>query len=282
MLNNKLGVIEKIIRNKVYNCLYWKEKCFGLTSESIIDNALELKYIGGMINSLNQPSDFICLVVKMIQLNPKEDIIDEYLSIPEYKYLRALTAFYIRVTFPFVKVYQKLEGMYCDYRKLRLCSREGKYSITHMDEYIDDLITKEMVLDITLPSLPKRIVFENNNELMPKVSLLETDLILNNANTEGEDIDNANDELNADDIFDDIKIPDEFFKGKRKRAFKVEDNHSDQEDISIANIKKHKVSETKTNIIASQAKNNNNDTKEIPLDENSPEYWLELRKKIGL
>ena len=74
---SKLNIIEQIVRNKVYNSSYWKEKCFALTSETIIDNALELEYIGGIISTTNQPSDFICLLVKLIQLNPSEEIIDE-------------------------------------------------------------------------------------------------------------------------------------------------------------------------------------------------------------
>ena len=78
---NKLNVLEQITRNKVYNCTNWKEKCFALNSESIIDNALELKYIGGIIINSGQPSEFICLVVKLIQLNPGEDVLREYLSI---------------------------------------------------------------------------------------------------------------------------------------------------------------------------------------------------------
>ena len=78
---NKLNVLEQITRNKVYNCTNWKEKCFALNSESIIDHALELKYIGGIITNSGQPSEFICLVVKLIQLNPGEDVLREYLSI---------------------------------------------------------------------------------------------------------------------------------------------------------------------------------------------------------
>ena len=43
MSNQKITCIEQIIRNKVYLSSYWKYNCFSLTSETIIDNALELK-----------------------------------------------------------------------------------------------------------------------------------------------------------------------------------------------------------------------------------------------
>ena len=33
-------LVEKILRNKVYESLYWKEKCFGLNEEGILDEAV--------------------------------------------------------------------------------------------------------------------------------------------------------------------------------------------------------------------------------------------------
>jgi pre-mRNA-splicing factor 38A len=32
-----------IIRLKVYSCIYWKEKCFGLTAETLLDRAITIK-----------------------------------------------------------------------------------------------------------------------------------------------------------------------------------------------------------------------------------------------
>jgi hypothetical protein len=45
--NVKINLIEKITRNKIYNSIYYKEHCFGLTAESLIDKATELESIGG-------------------------------------------------------------------------------------------------------------------------------------------------------------------------------------------------------------------------------------------
>lgn len=33
------NLVEKIVRSKIYDCQYWKEHCFGLTAESLIDKA---------------------------------------------------------------------------------------------------------------------------------------------------------------------------------------------------------------------------------------------------
>ncbi len=172
-----ISSVELILRNRVFNSYYWKEKCFGLTSETIIDKILELKYIGGMNHSSNQPTDFICLFIKLLQLNPSEEIIDEYLSDPDLKYLRALTALFIRFAYPPVKIYTKLEKLYCDYKKLVILKSKG-YAIIHMDEYIDSLLNEEHIFEISLPKIPKRNVLEENGELKPYVSVLENELII--------------------------------------------------------------------------------------------------------
>jgi pre-mRNA-splicing factor 38A len=43
---NPQNLIEYIIRKKVYDTLYWKEHCFGLSAETLIDKAVELDHIG--------------------------------------------------------------------------------------------------------------------------------------------------------------------------------------------------------------------------------------------
>ncbi len=34
---NPQNLVEKILRSKIYNHAYWKEHCFGLTAESLVD-----------------------------------------------------------------------------------------------------------------------------------------------------------------------------------------------------------------------------------------------------
>lgn len=244
-MSNNLNLLEQILRNKVFSSLYWKEKCFALTSETLIDNALELKFIGGMISTTNQPCDFICLLVKLMQLKPSEEILDEYLSIPEYKYLRALTVMYIRMVFPAMKVYTKLEPLYNDYRKLRMMNSEGQIVLTHMDEFIDELLKKKTVFNIAMPELVKREVLEGEG-LKQRVSLVEKEI-------------ESGDE---EDIFGDIALPDGFFKEKKRK--RDDDDKGFMEEAQEYNKKRKE------------------DNEEKVLDENSDEYWLALRKKIGL
>lgn len=36
------NLVEKIVRSKIYDCQYWKEHCFGLTAELLIDKVMSL------------------------------------------------------------------------------------------------------------------------------------------------------------------------------------------------------------------------------------------------
>lgn len=121
------------------------------SAESIIDKAIELNAIGGVYSN-QKPTPFICLTLKLLQLQPEKEILLEYLLAEEFKwvgfevfqasserqpahvrdseadksfllpffrYLRALAAFYIRLTFRSMDVYEILEPLMKDYRKLR-------------------------------------------------------------------------------------------------------------------------------------------------------------------
>jgi len=111
------------------------------------------------------------LLLKLLQIQPEKEILVEYLQADEFKYLRALAAMYIRMTFRAVDVYEMLEPLLKDYRKLR--NRDmGGYSLTFMDEFVDQLLTEERVCDIILPRLAKRQVLEENGDIGPRKSRL--------------------------------------------------------------------------------------------------------------
>ena len=64
-----------------------------------------------------------------MQLQPDKEIVLEYLSNKDYKYLTALAAFYIRLTFKPVDVYTSLENIYSDFRKVRARNPDGSYEV---------------------------------------------------------------------------------------------------------------------------------------------------------
>jgi pre-mRNA-splicing factor 38A len=64
----------------------------------------------------------------------------EFIKNEDYKYVRVLGAFYLRLTGRPAEVYQYLEPLYNDYRKVRRRLTSGEYSICHMDELIEELL----------------------------------------------------------------------------------------------------------------------------------------------
>src|SRR5947207_9219561 len=97
------------------------------------------------------------------------------LTVTDSRYLQALAAFYIRLTFSGVECYKILEPFLNVYRKLRLRSQTG-FQLTFMDEYVDSLLHDERVCDIALPRIPTRFALEESEELEPRVSLLGSEI----------------------------------------------------------------------------------------------------------
>ncbi|KAF1578198.1 UNVERIFIED_CONTAM: Pre-mRNA-splicing factor 38A, partial [Eudyptes robustus] len=173
---NPQYLVEKIIRTRIYDSLYWKEHCFALTAELVIDKGIELRYIGGVYAGNVKPTPFLCLTLKLLQLQPDKDVVLEFLKQTDYKYLRALAALYIRLTFNSVEIFTFLEPLYGDYRKLRYMNRNGQFELVYMDEFIDHLLRDESYCDIQLPRLQKRQALEESDQIDTYVSSLDEDL----------------------------------------------------------------------------------------------------------
>lgn len=191
-------MVEKILRMKIYDSTYWKEHCFALTAEAVVDKVVDIKSLGGTYGGARKPSKFVCLLLKLLQLQPDKDIIIEFIKNEDYKYVRILGilsamatymivhvhrcvrrgtpgcavqhvssacngcyaagAFYMRLVGRPVEVYNYLEPLYNDYRKLRMQNQDGGHALSHVDEVIDQMLTQEYLFDIALPRLPHRCV----------------------------------------------------------------------------------------------------------------------------
>ncbi|KAF6174739.1 hypothetical protein GIB67_000237, partial [Kingdonia uniflora] len=158
---NPQNLVEKILRTKIYQHTYWKEQCFGLTTETPVDKAMELDYVGGTYGGNRKPTPFMCLVMKMLQIQPEKDIVVEFIK--------------MKTTSADSDVYQYFEPLYNDYRKLRQKLGDGRFSLTHVDEVIDELLTKDYSCDIALPRIKKRWTLESIGTLEPRKSALEDD-----------------------------------------------------------------------------------------------------------
>ncbi|KAI4838447.1 pre-mRNA-splicing factor 38A [Plasmodium brasilianum] len=168
--SNPQYLISNIIRSKIYESPYWKEKCFALTSESIIDQAVNLKYVGGTYGGNRKPTRFLCLVLKLLQIQPDKDIIYEYIKNEEFIYLRALGIFYLRLIGKSLEIYKNLEPILFDYRKIRMRSNDGTFQKIYMDVFVDNCLVLNNLFDVDFPTLTKRQVLEENN-LLEKINL---------------------------------------------------------------------------------------------------------------
>jgi pre-mRNA-splicing factor 38A len=98
-----------------------------------------------------------------------------YLEDAEFKYLRALAAMYIRLTWNAVEIFKTLEPLMGDFRKIRIRGMNG-WRLSYMDEFIDSLLTQERVCDIALPRMMTRAMLEDAEELEPRESLLGSEV----------------------------------------------------------------------------------------------------------
>ncbi|KAJ6022258.1 hypothetical protein N7540_007762 [Penicillium herquei] len=193
---NPVTLFEKAVRDRITDSYYWKEQCFGLNAATLCDRAVELTFVGGTYGVSEKPSPFLCLAFKLLQLNPERDVILEYLNFSDpgsedddegdvqngilqsrgdFKYLRALAAFYVRLTFSAVDVYKILEPLLLDYRKLKRRIRDS-FTLTHMDQFIDDLLTKDRICGTSLWKLPSRSQLEDLDMLEERISPLADEL----------------------------------------------------------------------------------------------------------
>jgi len=190
---NPATLFEKAVRDRITDSYYWKEQCFGLNAATLCDRAVELSSIGGTYGVSEKPTPFLCLAFKMLQLNPSRDIVLEYLNFSDpgsddedqgngvlqdrgdFKYLRALAAFYVRLTFDAVDVYKTLEPLLLDYRKIKRRVRDS-FVLTYMDQFVDDLLTKDRMCGTSLWKLPSRQQLEDLDLLDERVSPLADEL----------------------------------------------------------------------------------------------------------
>ena len=186
---NPATIMEKAVRERIVESYFWKEQCFGMNEADIVDRVVEhVHFVGGTMGTTQKPSPFLCLALKLLQLAPADDIVEAYLGYggDRFKYLRALAAFYVRLTRRAEHVFRALEPLLADRRKLRRRAG-GAVRLSYVDEFIDDLLVKDRVCATSLWKMPKREQLEDLDLLEPRVSPLgDIEEILNG----GEDDDN--------------------------------------------------------------------------------------------
>eukprot|EP00547_Thalassionema_nitzschioides_P015605 CAMPEP_0194256750 /NCGR_PEP_ID=MMETSP0158-20130606/37462_1 /TAXON_ID=33649 /ORGANISM="Thalassionema nitzschioides, Strain L26-B" /LENGTH=316 /DNA_ID=CAMNT_0038995565 /DNA_START=27 /DNA_END=974 /DNA_ORIENTATION=- len=153
------NMLEYIVRQKIYDSRFWKEECFGLSAADVLEKAATtLKCIGGSYGGNAQPTRFLSLALKLLQIQPSTEVIlDTFLETEDFKYVRALGAFYLRLTGRPTDIYKHLEPLYRDYRRIRYRA-PVEWQLLTMDHFIHSLLTESVVCGIALPRLVGRSI----------------------------------------------------------------------------------------------------------------------------
>ena len=169
------NLIERILRLKVYDSTYWKAQCFGLTAESLLDEAVKLRSVGGSVGPARKPSRFVSLALKLLQIQPDRDVVLEYITAEDHKYVRLLGAFYWRLTARPADVFAYLEPLLNDSRRVRVRAPDGSYHVSHLDAVVDEMLTGKLIFDVALPRLPPRASLVATGALQPRASVLRAE-----------------------------------------------------------------------------------------------------------
>ncbi|ROT40997.1 PRP38-domain-containing protein [Sodiomyces alkalinus F11] len=171
---NPAKIMEKAVIGRIVDSQFYQYQCFALNEAGIVDRVVnDVHFIGGTYGAAQKPTPFLCLAFKLLQLAPADDVLEVYLGHggERFKYLRALACFYIRMTRRPADVYRLLEPYLADRRKLRRKTRQGT-SLTYMDEFVDDLLTKTRVCATSFRELPRRTDLVDLGELEERESPL--------------------------------------------------------------------------------------------------------------
>ena len=56
-----------------------------ILAELLVDKAMALDHIGGTFGGNIKPTPFLCLILKMLQIQPEKDIVVEFIRNEDYK-----------------------------------------------------------------------------------------------------------------------------------------------------------------------------------------------------
>ncbi|KAM3411011.1 hypothetical protein ACQJBY_002937 [Aegilops geniculata] len=149
---NPQMLVENTVRSSIYRSSYWRERCFGLTAETLVGRAVELDHVGGTYGR-NRPTPFLCLALKMLQMQPGRETVVGFISNEEHRYVRALGAFYLRLTGASADVRRYLEPLSNDHREIRERISDEEFTLTDVGCFIDELLTQDSCCDTVLPRI---------------------------------------------------------------------------------------------------------------------------------
>jgi pre-mRNA-splicing factor 38A len=175
----------------VFNSRFWKEECFALNAESLIEKAAKLQYAGFSFGAFNRPTPFLCLLVKTVQISPSIDILQSYIDfsngepsnnpirqVSDLRYLRLLAVVHIRLLFRPEAVFSMLEPMLHDYRTIIVLDPLANFQKVTIDGFVEELLSSkgQPVYGFHFPHLTRRSVIQAKGYLGEYRSPLEEEL----------------------------------------------------------------------------------------------------------
>ncbi|CAD7971856.1 unnamed protein product [Amoebophrya sp. A25] len=177
-VQNPMLLLSNIVRPKILEDTFWKEFCFALNAADVVDVCIDhVRCVGATYGGRRRPSKFLCLLLKLLQLQPDLEIIKAYVAQKEFRYLRCLGATYLRMVGDPETIYTTLEPWFSDAR--RVCKRniDGSITITHMDAFLHELLwERQLIDDVAFYELPTRVKMEELDRLEPYESPLADEL----------------------------------------------------------------------------------------------------------
>lgn len=175
VVENKAHLVGPIIRHRIQDSLFYKEKLHLTNELSIVPIIVsQVQFIAGT-DQTGRPSPFICCLLRLLELEPSPAIIRILLKqngYNEFKYLSALALLFCRLVYDAREMYALYDEFIGDYRKLRIQLKTPRfvnglpvhYDLIHMDEWVDSLVVEERVVDLTLPYIAPRSLHVERGE----------------------------------------------------------------------------------------------------------------------
>lgn len=151
-------LIERLIRERIYESRFWKEQCFGISVEDLVALAADLTHVGGLYGDARTPTPFMCLLLKLLQLGPERDVLSEFFAQSHFKYSTALSCCYLRITGDAFDIYSTLEPLLADYRKVIVRRGGGEFELTNVDVVVETLLNEDEIFALKLPRIQHRHV----------------------------------------------------------------------------------------------------------------------------
>lgn len=79
------------------------------TAELVVDKAMELKFVGGVFGGNIKPTPFLCLTLKMLQIQPEKDIIVEFIKNEDFKWVHVWHWLALQIKLPHIHKVNKYD-----------------------------------------------------------------------------------------------------------------------------------------------------------------------------